>query len=145
MTQFTLTDLIVVLFLGLVAGYFVVSFFLPERVRKNLRRRSRRISINEQFRSSESARSGKAQQDERADSKSRPEPDAPMSERECAIVLGLRGRVTLHQIKTAYRNEIAKYHPDKVNHLAPEFRDLAQARTRRIRSAYEHFRHKYDL
>jgi len=144
-TQFTLTDLIVVLFLGLGAGYFVVSFFLPERVRKNLHRRSRRISINEQFRSSESARGGKAQQDERTDSRPGAGPDIPMSERECAIVLGLSGRVTLHQIKTAYRNEIARYHPDKVNHLAPEFQDLAQARTQRIRSAYEHFRRKYDL
>lgn len=68
-----------------------------------------------------------------------------MTEREFAAILGLSGRVTLHQIKVAYRNEMAKYHPDKVNHLAPEFHELAKERTRRIRAAYEHFRRNYDL
>lgn len=68
-----------------------------------------------------------------------------MTERECAAILGLSGRVTLHQIKVAYRNEMAKYHPDKVNHLAPEFQHMAKTRTDRIRAAYDHFRQKYDL
>jgi DnaJ-domain-containing protein 1 len=142
--QFTLTDLIVVLFLGLVAGYFVVSFIVPERVRKNLRRRSQHVRFEDHVH-------------ERGSTRERPRPnrvvppetgkpvDLPGTDRECAAILGLSGRVTLHQIKVAYRNEMAKYHPDKVNHLAPEFHDLARARTRRIRAAYEHFRRKYDF
>ena len=68
-----------------------------------------------------------------------------MTEQECAAILGLNGWVTLGEIKAAYRNEIAKYHPDKVTHLAPEFREMARTRTRRIRAAYEFFRREYDM
>lgn len=144
MNQFTLTDLIVVLFLGLVAGYFVVTLFVPERVRRNLRRRSQRIRFEDhvqepEFASKHSRPTGSRKTDPNATR------DEPMSERECAAILGLSGRVTLHQIKVAYRNEMAKYHPDKVNHLAPEFHEMAKVRTDRIRAAYEHFRRKYDL
>ena len=144
MNQFTLTDLIVVLFLGLVAGYFVVTLIVPERVRRNLRRKSQRVRFEDHVREPgiprERSRPTAARQPERNQ-----RPDQPMSERECAAILGLSGRVTLHQIKLAYRNEMAKYHPDKVNHLAPEFHEMAKARTDRIRAAYEHFRRSYDL
>ncbi len=68
-----------------------------------------------------------------------------MTEQECAKILGLNGRVNVGEIKAAYRNEIAKYHPDKVTHLAPEFREMARIRTRRIRAAYEYFRGKYGM
>ena len=144
MNQFTLTDLIVVLFLGLVAGYFVVTLIVPERVRRNLRRRSQRIRFEDHVREP-----GIPRERPHPSPDKKPEqgwrPDQPMSERECAAILGLSGRVTLHQIKLAYRTEMAKYHPDKVNHLAPEFHQMAKARTDRIRAAYEHFRQKYDL
>ena len=68
-----------------------------------------------------------------------------MTEREAVGILGLSGRVTTGEIKAAYRKEIAKYHPDKVTHLAPEFREMARIRTRRIRAAYEYFRGKYGM
>jgi len=151
-TQFTLTDLIVVLFLSLVAGYFIVSFLLPERVWKDLSRRSRfsrftqrrsgPAANREHFR--RSAVKGVRARGNPTD-RENPTPDDPMTERECAAILGLNGRVTLGEIKAAYRNEIAKYHPDKVTHLAPEFREMARIRTRRIRAAYEYFRGKYDM
>ena len=139
--QFQVTDLIIILFLGLGAGYFVVSFLIPERLWKNLRKRSRpgpgfrRSTDPPATRVSETA------------APIRPDLEGvhPMTERDHARVLGLKGRVTLHQIKIAYRNEIAKYHPDKVNHLAPEFQELARERTRLIRNAYEYFRERYHL
>ena len=143
MTQFSLTDLIIVLFLSLVAGYFIVSFLVPERVWKGLRRGSR-------FSRFAQRRPGPAEKREHFD---RPDPagrkesrsEEPMTEQECAKILGLNGRITVGEIKAAYRKEITKYHPDKVTHLAPEFREMARIRTRRIRAAYEYFRGKYGM
>lgn len=139
--QFQLTDLIIVLFLSLVAGYFVVSFLIPERVWKNLRKRSR---FSNPIREADN-RPGSHRPDGEQPPRTVPGDVESPTERDHARALGLSGRVTLHQIKIAYRNEIAKYHPDKVNHLAPEFQELARERTRRIRNAYEYFRTKYKL
>lgn len=141
MNQFQLTDLIIALFLGLVAGYFILSFFIPERLWKNLRKRSR-SGQNHPPGSHPSERSGSGRGPSEGPGQ---EPVPPMSEREYARILGLAGQTTLYQIKLAYRQEIAKYHPDKVNHLAPEFQELARERTRLIRAAYDYFRTKYRL
>ena len=152
MTQFSLTDLIIVLFLSLVAGYFIVSLLVPERVWKGLRRRSHFSRFaqhrpgpaknRENFRRA-AARDAPPRADPAGRKESRPE--EPITEQECAKILGLNGRVTVGEIKAAYRKEIAKYHPDKVTHLAPEFREMARIRTRRIRAAYEYFRGKYGM
>jgi len=151
-TQFKLTDLIIVLFLALVAGYFIVSFLVPERVWKNLSRRTgfSRLSHHRPQppeKPDQSHRPLERHANHQADptDQEKPTPDEPLTEREAAEILGLKGRVTLGEIKAAYRNEISKYHPDKVTHLAPEFREMARIRTHRIRTAYEYFRGKYGL
>ena len=152
MTQFSLTDLIIVLFLSLVAGYFIVSLLVPERMWKDLSRRSRFSRFarrrpgptknRDQFHRPAAKNAPK-----RTDPADRTDTatEEPMTESECAKILGLNGRVTVGEIKAAYRSEIAKYHPDKVTHLAPEFREMARIRTRRIRAAYEYFRGKYGM
>jgi len=149
---FKVTDLIVVLFLSLVAGYFIVSFLVPERVWKNLSRKSRfsrfaRRQTGPVEKTESFPRPPGKDPHTRGDPTDRnePTPEELMTEQECAKILGLTGRVTLVEIKTAYRNEIAKYHPDKVTHLAPEFREMARIRTRRIRAAYEFLRGKYGM
>jgi len=40
-------------------------------------------------------------------------------------------------VKTAYRNKMLAYHPDKVANLAPEFQQLAHEKTIEIRAAYD--------
>jgi hypothetical protein len=62
-----------------------------------------------------------------------------------ARVLGLKGKITPADVKRAYRESLAKYHPDKVNHLGDEFQCIADERTREIIAAYEFFREKYDI
>jgi hypothetical protein len=42
----------------------------------------------------------------------------------------------LDEIKRAFRREIAKYHPDKVQHLGREFQELAAVRTAELTQAY---------
>ncbi len=41
------------------------------------------------------------------------------------------------QIKRAFRQIIARYHPDKVQHLGAEFQELAQARSAELTTAYK--------
>lgn len=40
-------------------------------------------------------------------------------------------------IKTAFRREIARYHPDKVVHLGPEFQEMAATRAAELTVAYK--------
>ena len=52
-------------------------------------------------------------------------------------VLGIARGTPLAEAKKAFRALISQYHPDKVSHLAPEFRELAERRTRLILEAWE--------
>ena len=62
-----------------------------------------------------------------------------------ARVLGIQADTSIANIKRAYREQLARYHPDKVNHLGTEFQQIAADRTRQIISAYEYFRKKYYI
>jgi DnaJ-domain-containing protein 1 len=52
-------------------------------------------------------------------------------------VLGLdrARRPSASEVQAAYRKLAQQYHPDRVNHLAPEFRELAERRFREISRA----------
>lgn len=64
------------------------------------------------------------------------EPADPWGETDPWALLGITGDVTLAEARKAFRTLIAQYHPDKVEHLAPEFRELAERRTRQIVAAW---------
>jgi curved DNA-binding protein CbpA len=51
-------------------------------------------------------------------------------------VLGLSPDASADEIKRAFRERIARYHPDKVQHLGPEFQQLAQLRSSELTEAY---------
>jgi DnaJ-domain-containing protein 1 len=67
-----------------------------------------------------------------------------VDERYYARVLGLRGKVTLQDIKSHYRQRMLEYHPDKVASLGAKLRELAEEETKQINAAYEYFCEKYD-
>ena len=52
-------------------------------------------------------------------------------------VLGIAHNATFEEIKKAYRELSHQYHPDKVNHLGEEFRELANKKFLEINQAYE--------
>ncbi|MFW6147410.1 MAG: DnaJ domain-containing protein [Thermodesulfobacteriota bacterium] len=52
-------------------------------------------------------------------------------------VLGLSRGASLDEVKNAYRQLANKYHPDKVNHLGEEFKQLAEKRFKEIQEAYQ--------
>jgi hypothetical protein len=52
-------------------------------------------------------------------------------------LLELPRTASADEIKRAFRREIAKYHPDKVQHLGPEFQEIAAAKAAELTTAYK--------
>ncbi|MDY6971014.1 MAG: DnaJ domain-containing protein [Thermodesulfobacteriota bacterium] len=52
-------------------------------------------------------------------------------------VLGVARDAPPEEIKRTYRRLANQYHPDKVNHLGREFRELAERRFKEIQKAYQ--------
>lgn len=64
-------------------------------------------------------------------------------------LLGIAPNAPLDEIKKAFRREIAKYHPDKVQHLGREFQEIAAVKAAELTQAYktlcdESLRAEYD-
>jgi DnaJ like chaperone protein len=55
-------------------------------------------------------------------------------------VLGVSRSATHEEIEKAYRALAKQYHPDLVNHLGPEFKDLAHEKMVEIQRAYDELR-----
>ena len=52
-------------------------------------------------------------------------------------VLGVSRGTPMTEIRRAYRERLLQYHPDRVEHLGAEFRELAEVRTRELNRAFE--------
>jgi DNA-directed RNA polymerase subunit F len=57
-------------------------------------------------------------------------------------VLGIGVSASKEEIRIAYRKMASLYHPDKVAHLAPEFREMADRKMKEINTAYTSIRSK---
>lgn len=57
-------------------------------------------------------------------------------------ILGVDKNASKEEIKSAYRKLAGKYHPDKVNYLGDEFKELAEARFKEIQEAYQKLMYK---
>lgn len=66
-------------------------------------------------------------------------------DRKYGRVLGLEGDIGLGDIRKRYLQLTKEYHPDKVLHLGPKLREVAEAEMRKINEAYEYFRKKYGI
>lgn len=70
-----------------------------------------------------------------------PEPEAPAAPQRARRtnwdeVLLVPPTATVAEIRDAYRHLISLHHPDKVNNLGQEFRDLATRKSQEITTAY---------
>lgn len=57
-------------------------------------------------------------------------------------VLGVARDASAQEVREAYLRLANQYHPDKVTHLGPEFRKLAEIRFKEIQAAYQELRSK---
>jgi DnaJ domain len=60
-------------------------------------------------------------------------------------LMGLTGTMTKQQIRLKYLGLVSQYHPDKVQHLGPELRELAEIKTKEINAAYDWLKTKYHI
>ena len=51
-------------------------------------------------------------------------------------ILGVSSDASADEIKAAYRRQMAKYHPDKVEHLGEEFKTIAEEKAKALQEAY---------
>ncbi len=63
--------------------------------------------------------------------------EGSMTPEDARRILGLGPDCSYDEVQRAYREAIRQYHPDRVAHLAEEFRLLAEKRTKLINRAYE--------
>ena len=64
-------------------------------------------------------------------------PGPKIDDQDPYMVLGIQPGASREEIRNAYRDLSKKYHPDRVNHLGSEFRDLAHEKFIDIKKAYE--------
>ena len=60
-------------------------------------------------------------------------------------ILGINRNSSIEEIKKAYKEEISKYHPDKVEHLGFEFKEIAERKSKDINNAYNHLKKKFNF
>jgi hypothetical protein len=63
--------------------------------------------------------------------------DAEMTPEEARSILGVSATATREEIRAAFREQIKKYHPDRVDDLGDEFRQIAEHKSQLINKAYE--------
>jgi len=63
--------------------------------------------------------------------------DERFSSRDPYTILGVNRGASTGEIKNAYRKLANKYHPDKVDHLGEEFKELAEKKFKDIQEAYQ--------
>lgn len=65
---------------------------------------------------------------------------APSPLAQAYATLGLTSAATADQVRSAFRERAKEYHPDKVAHMAPEFREIAERKMKEINEAYDRIR-----
>ena len=58
-------------------------------------------------------------------------------------ILDLKGKVNFNDIEKAYKYKIKEYHPDKVDSMGDELKELAEEKTKEINEAYNFFLMRY--
>jgi DnaJ like chaperone protein len=111
-------SLVLVILLGFFGGYSIISFLAGRLQQKGSNNRT-----------------GDQQ----------PSHEPPTEAAKHAQVLGLKETFTANDVKLAYREMLSKYHPDKLEHLGDEFKDIAAKKTREVVAAYDFFRKEFKI
>ncbi len=74
----------------------------------------------------------------RDDSEPEAAPEEDDGPRDPYDVLGVPRDASLAEIRRRYRERLLEVHPDRVEHLGGEFRELAEQKTRELNEAFQH-------
>lgn len=66
-------------------------------------------------------------------------------EEDCWHILGVNPEVSAEDLQYAYRALITKYHPDKVEALGDEFKEIAKIKTQQINAAFDEAKRLRDF
>ncbi|HEX2216977.1 MAG TPA: J domain-containing protein [Xanthobacteraceae bacterium] len=126
---------------GIAAGCVAVAapvFYIARLARLHSTHRPQ-IRVLKEFAGTDPDRLIRQSQDDRADQETLHE--AALAEASdddtWFAVLGLPPTATIEEVKEAYKALIKQNHPDRVHGMSPAFRELAEAETRKLNSAYE--------
>lgn len=76
-------------------------------------------------------------QEEGQKQESREEPKREQPKKSPYEILGVLPTASFEEIKRAYRDQSQQYHPDKVNHLGEELKEVANRKFKEINQAYQ--------
>lgn len=112
--------------------------------------RQRRGDKQEQARRQEEEYARREQQErqraeQERDHEQKANPPETDLEKKYAKVLGLSGKVTSDDVKRCWRELSMQYHPDRVQHLGPKLKEVAEQEMKALNEAYEYFKTKYDI
>jgi DnaJ like chaperone protein len=103
------TEEIMVVVVGLLVGYWVISAFIGNTTRPPV---------------------------DADDKPEAPGGSAAYAQQAWYEVLGISANASLEEIQAAYRSLMSQYHPDKVASLGVELQELAEVKSRAINKAY---------
>jgi len=78
--------------------------------------------------------------DAERDAASKQEPKEETVDQSPLEVLGVGNTANEQEVRDAYRQKMAEYHPDKVNHLGEDLKELAHRKCLAIQAAFEQLR-----
>lgn len=58
-------------------------------------------------------------------------------------MLELKGKVTFDDVKRQYKRLALQYHPDKVSHLGPKLKKVAEDEMKNLNQAFDYFKTRY--
>jgi hypothetical protein len=144
---------ILVVLICFVGGYFLISFIVNKikvsNASKQTGNKKQEWSGREENKSNSTRFEKESQQDNSTHDTNNKNSGYRSSnldiEQRYFEILDLVSGASKEEVKKSYRNLIAKYHPDKVNHLGLEFQKIAADKTRKINEAYSYFKQKYNI
>ena len=99
----------------------------------------------EKYRQQRAEEENRRREQDHAQDFQRPKQPTIKDERYYGKVLGLKGRITKEDVKCSYRELCQQYHPDRVNHLGPKLKEVAEKEMKKINEAYAYFENMYGI
>jgi DnaJ-domain-containing protein 1 len=68
---------------------------------------------------------------------SKPPEEMPLNISECYRIFGISPEMSDAEMRKAHIGKIKQYHPDKVEHLGPELKEVAERMSKRMNAAWD--------